>query len=332
MTTKNDRDRDEAHPSYGMVGLSRTMNGTRGTRLFGSALDNHQGTMRLTVKRGVRRRENGHDWYFAREYLIDIEMSAAQFVEFITNPNVGDGVPCTIRYARDEGTGGKLERMDDVPDAPTEIDHIRSSFASSLTDMIGTMKARRAEIDKITAGLSARARESLRVGLDVITQQLASNVPYILTQLEEASGKVVTAAKHEVEAFVATVLRSAGMEAIAEGRMPKALAPPRPWDGLCQAGKHGLDYQSQACDVCAEGNARANASGPSRVRATAVAVTTIGHGGRGWRILDGAHAGIVFAVSEGDRHRWIQGQDVVVRFSPDDQFAFVDGLKDEAPR
>lgn len=217
------RPEPETHPSYGMVGLQRTMNGTRANRLHGSAVRDHAGTMRLVIKRGAVTHELHRDWHYGREELIEIEMSAAKYVELITNPNVGDGVPCTIRYARDESTGGKLARMPDVPDAPTEVERVKDDFGAELDTMVKVLRERRADIDTLTAELSAKSREAIRIALDVMIQQVTSNIPFVLDQFHKASDKVVTAAKHEIEAFTSSVLRAAGMEAIADGRIPKAL-------------------------------------------------------------------------------------------------------------
>lgn len=204
------------HPSYAMVGLSRTMNG-RGVALFGSALDDHHSTMRLRICRAVREHDLHQDRYFGREQIIEIEMSAAQFVEMITTPNQGDGVPCTLRRLKGAG------EIPDVPTEATEVNRVKENFADDLQDMVKVMKERRADIEKLTGKLTAKAQQEIRIALDVIIQQMTSNIPFVLDQFNEASTRVVTAAKHEIEAFTTTVLRSAGMEALAEGRLPKML-------------------------------------------------------------------------------------------------------------
>jgi hypothetical protein len=213
----------ETHPSYGMVGLSKTT-GTGGgqTRLFGSALDRHYGTIRLTIRRAERHHDLHRDWYFGRQELIEVEMSAAQFVEFVTSPNVGSGVPCTLRYRTNDA--GQIERIPDPPAVKTESVQITDSIEDSIASAVKRMRTERAEIETITSGLSAKLKEKLRVRLDVMIQQLDSNVPFILSQFKEATGRVVSAAKNEVESFVSTVLHRAGMEAIAEGRLPKLLS------------------------------------------------------------------------------------------------------------
>ena len=206
------------HPAYAMVGLARTMNG-RNVHLFGSALEDHHSTMRLRICHAVRQHDLHEDRYFARGEIIEIEMSSAQFVEMITNPNHGNGVPCTLRHL--EGVG----RIADIPVEETEVNRVKENFASDLQDMIIAMREQRADIERLTAKLPTATKERLRVALDVIIQQLESNVPFVLRQFNEASERVVSAAKHEIEAFTTMTLRAAGMEAIAEGRFPAKMLP-----------------------------------------------------------------------------------------------------------
>lgn len=211
------------HPSYGMLSIGRSM-GTLDKRLFGSSLKSHHGTIRLTVHPGYMQHELNHDWYHSRsEVLFEIELSAAQFAEAITSINAGS-TPCTIRVNND----GDVE---DPPELETEVERVKNRFAGDLKDMIQVMKERRAEIEKLTASLGAKAKQRLKIELDVMVQQLTSNAPYVLEQFDQATEKVVVSAKTEIESFAMHVLHAAGLEAVAEGRLPKLLAAsaePRP--------------------------------------------------------------------------------------------------------
>lgn len=203
------------HPSYGMLSISRSMN-TNTTRLFGSALRSHHGTIRLSVQPGYMQHELNHDWYHSTaQTLFEIEMSATQFAEAITSLN-SNPTPCTIRF----NNGW----VDDPPDIETEVERVKNRFGADLKDMVQVLKERRAEIEKLTSKLSDKAKQQLKIELDVMVQQLTSNIPYVLEQFDAATEKVVTSAKTEIEAFASHALRAAGLEAIAEGRLPKMLA------------------------------------------------------------------------------------------------------------
>lgn len=203
------------HPSYGMLSIGRSMS-THAKRLFGSSLKSHHGTIHITVSPGYMQHDLNHDWYHSRsQTLFEIELSAAQFAEAITSINSGQ-TPCTIRF-----NNGFIE---DPPDIETEVERVKNRFGNDLKDMIQVMKERRAEIEKLTDKLGPKQKEKLRIELDVMIQQLTSNAPYVLEQFDKATEKVVTSAKTEIESFAMHVLHATGLEAIAEGRLPKMLA------------------------------------------------------------------------------------------------------------
>jgi hypothetical protein len=208
---------EREHPSYGVLHIARTSGGSGAIRLFGSPLATHYGTIRLSISKAKWIHGLHHDRYFGMSKdFIEIEMSAAQFADAITSLNIGSGTPCTIRYV-----GG--ERVPDPPDHATEAEHIRDNFEGSLGKFAAKAREYRARIEELTGKLSAKAREEIRIALDVIEQQLTSNVPFVMDQFQEATTRVATAAKAEVEAFVSHAVRTAGLAAIADGKLPSLL-------------------------------------------------------------------------------------------------------------
>lgn len=214
-----DDDFEREHPSYGLVHITRVTHSTGKTRLFGSPLATHYGTIQLSIGRAKWSHGLHHDRYFGKNLtgeLLEIEMSAAQFADMITSLNIGDGTPCTIR--RVDG-----ERIPDPPNHTTEAEHIRDNFDGSLDKFKAKVRTYRTQIEDLTSKLSSKAREEIRVALDVIEDQFASNVPFVLRQFQAATTKITTAAKAEVEAFVTGAVRAAGLAALAEGRLPTLL-------------------------------------------------------------------------------------------------------------
>ena len=208
---------EREHPSYGILHISRTSGGSGVVRLFGSPLATHYGTIRLTISKAKWIHGLHHDRYYGMsKEFIEVEMSAAQFADAITSLNMGSGTPCTIRYV-----GG--ERVADPPDHATEAEHIRDNFEKSVDKYTAKAREYRKVIDKLTSKLPAKAKEQIRVALDVIEDQLASNVPFVVKQFQEATTRITTAAKAEVDAFVTGVVRAAGLQSIAEGRLPSLL-------------------------------------------------------------------------------------------------------------
>lgn len=190
-------DRKEfTHPSYGMIAFNRSMNG-RPSRLFGSSLDEHYGTVRISIGSGTRIHELNMDRYHGslRGEHIEVEMSAAQFAEVLTHMNQGAGIPCTIRHL-----AGK--RIEDPPPVATETRKIQQDFDKTIHGYAVKAKEYADEIIKLCERLPAKSRERIRINLDVIRQQLTSNVPFVLKQFNEAATRVVTAAKFEIDTFV----------------------------------------------------------------------------------------------------------------------------------
>jgi hypothetical protein len=208
---------EREHESYGILHISRTSGGSGTVRLFGSPLATHYGTIRLTISKGKWIHGLHHDrFYGMSKEFIEVEMSAAQFADAITSLNIGSGTPCTIRYV-----GG--ERVPDPPDHATEAEHIRDNFEKSVDKYTAKAHEYRKVIEKLTSKLPTKAKDQIRVALDVIEDQLASNVPFVVKQFQEATTRITTAAKAEVDAFVTGVVRAAGLQSIAEGRLPSLL-------------------------------------------------------------------------------------------------------------
>ena len=207
---------EREHPSYGILHIARTNGNSK--RLFGSPLAAHYSTIRLSISKGKWIHGLQHDRYFGmNKDFVEIEMSAAQFAEAITSLNMGSGTPCTIRYV-----GG--ERVPNPPDYATEAEHVRNNFKETLGKYTERAHEERKRIEKLTSKLSAKAQEEIRIALDVMEQQLASNVPFVVDQFQEATTRVTTAAKAEVEAFVTHAVRAAGLQAIAEWQVAAAVA------------------------------------------------------------------------------------------------------------
>jgi hypothetical protein len=131
--------------------------------------------------------------------------------------NNGEGTPCTIRYL----TGVEIPSP---PDHATEAEHIRDNFEGSLDKYKAKARTYRKKIEDLTSKLSDKARKEIQSALDVIEDQLANNVPFVVKQFQEATSRITSAAKAEVDAFVTGVVRAAGLEAIAGGKLPSLLS------------------------------------------------------------------------------------------------------------
>lgn len=214
----SDDDFEREHPSYGLVHIARVTGGPGARNLFGSPLAHHYGTIRLSIgsARWIHSLHRDHYQGGLRGEHIEIEMSAAQFADMITSLNMGGGTPCTIRYLAGV-------EVPPPPDHATEAEHIRNNFEGSLDKYKTKVRAYRKKIEDLTDKLSEKARREIRIALNVIEDQLAENVPFMLEQFQAATTQITSAAKAEVDSFVTGMVRAAGIEAITGGKLPSLL-------------------------------------------------------------------------------------------------------------
>lgn len=200
----------EKHPSWGMAEFSRATHGGP-VRLFGSSLKQHATTVVLSIRKGERKHELGQDWYSADEELIEVEFSAAQFAALLTTMNIANGVPCTIRRVL-------MERMPDVPEDLRETERVQESARVRFEGITGSLRELVEQADALLkrGDLKAGERRNTRDLLAKIAQDIEANMPFMLRQFEEATEKIATAAKAEVDAFLTTAATRLGMKRLAE--------------------------------------------------------------------------------------------------------------------
>lgn len=202
------------HPSYGMVGLSRvTTNGSR--VLFGSTLASHHHTIVLRVHEAEMRIDRDLHMERAcatRVPIVEVELSAAQFAELLTTMNVGDGIPCTLR-----SVNGKS--MPDPPDVPVESANVRADFAAKMAKVKPDLARRARELmDELPASLKASTRRQIEIKLGNIVDAVAGNATFALDQFQQATARVASAAKAEIDAVVTHVVQATGIEALRQMR------------------------------------------------------------------------------------------------------------------
>lgn len=198
------------HPAYGMVQFSRVTGSPQ--VLFGSSIQ-PQSWIELTIRRGEVNHDLGKDWFFGHGEIISVQLSPAQFAELLTSMNVGTGVPCTIEHVN----GEKMPRltMEDIPkEAASIINHMREKgqeitkhfqrFEDKMKQLVGEKK------------ISKKMADEIEGTFFKLKQDLQSNLPFYLDQLNKSSEKIVVAKKAEVDAFVSTIITRMGLEKLDE--------------------------------------------------------------------------------------------------------------------
>lgn len=202
----------EAHESYGMIGVVRGQS-TNPQNLFGSSIQ-HRSTISIVIHSAEHVRDLSTDWYHAQRQLIEVEMSQAQFAEMITSPNIGDGVPCTIRRI-----DGKL--MEEPP-FESKKDIFNREFQEQMQKIVDedTPYMQEAlEILNNKSSITKGDRETIKSAISMLLQEVKSNLGFTYKQFQEQMDKTVQEAKAEVESFVETKVRSLGVDAL-RAQMP----------------------------------------------------------------------------------------------------------------
>lgn len=203
-----DEETKETHPSYGMIQFSRI---SGAGHLFGSPLSQHFGTIHVRIAKGERCHDTGNDYYRPKGQLVEIELSAAQFAEAITCMNVGNGVPCTLRWIAGVGS------VEEVPHTEnTEMWRAQEAFKKKMSSVVMAVKKHNETIaqimqkDRITKDDRAKVNELV----DYVVREVHVNAPWWVEQFAETTGKVAAKAKAEVAAMFEHAIRSTGMQHI----------------------------------------------------------------------------------------------------------------------
>lgn len=197
----------ESHESYGMIGVNRKQ--SNGSSLFGSSIEHHT-VFSLTIRGAEKHRDLNEDRYYGRDELIQVDMSANQFLELMTNMNVGFGVPCTLRRV-----GGKA--IDDCPEV-----NQRKVFEREFEETVKeSSKKLRNVIDKIGAMFAQKTIKKADQGevigmLRSLEMYMNSHISFMNSQFNEAMDKTVSECKSEVAAFVESKINAMGLGALAD--------------------------------------------------------------------------------------------------------------------
>jgi hypothetical protein len=205
--SKFDREDREQHDSFGMIGWSRQH--STGTRLFGSDL-NHSNLISIRVHQAVRERSLSKSWYFSDKLVTEVILSQHQFSEFLCTPNMGDGVPCTIRSTQMERN---IEYRDDLE---TEGDLHKKEFQEQMGTIKHKGKAVRHRLLEMQQGKTIKKGDFKELAdmVDNLVMEMVSNVPFVEESFRKSMDKTVAAGKAEIEAYVQHKVTSAGLTAL----------------------------------------------------------------------------------------------------------------------
>lgn len=200
------------HPAFGMIGFSRVSGGEN--TLFGSSIK-HNDRIVMTLKHGEQDRHLHDDWYYGRGLITEVEMSYSQFAECITAMNVGDGVPCTIRYTEKDG------HIPAIVENNSKREQFRNEFSDTILKAMEQVQDQINEIQKSLddkKSLGVKDRKEMISKLQQVKYNIGSNLDFCVEQFDEQMEKTTLEAKGEIEAFCQNKINSIAQAALVENR------------------------------------------------------------------------------------------------------------------
>jgi hypothetical protein len=189
------------HPAYAQIVACRV---SGHASLYGSDFE-HSHYMTVSIKRSQAHRNLSRDWHFGREELIEVAMSEAQWATFISTPNVGSGIPCTLGHFDGQP----------VPQLPPPK-AVHDTFKEELK---ASMERMQQDLNAISQGLDGPLAKTkvaeLRRKLEWISQRMTDSTGFVAQQFGEHVEVVVEKAKVEISAYAMNVIQRAGIESLA---------------------------------------------------------------------------------------------------------------------
>lgn len=194
----------ETHPSYAMIGAAHA---SGDTYLFGSDFTHH-GFVEITIKNAESIRSLNNDRYHSRKEIVHVMLSEAQWAAFVSRLNMGDGVPCTLRWQVDIGWIPQI--------AGLAVDR-KNQFKREISERFDLARGMLRNIAATIAGsaLPMKTKEHIRRELDGVEMNIGSNQGFAGEQAGKFFEDLTEKAKTEVNAYVTSVVQRAGLDAIA---------------------------------------------------------------------------------------------------------------------
>lgn len=196
------------HPSFATIGASRVQGGS--PTLFASRVDHH-GHVRVSIQ-PAKLYEDGYSETVMGDTrpLIEVMMSEAQWVAFISRMNIGTGTPCTLLYA----ATGPTEAVPQLPEPEKHIDRM-GRFVDSMSDEHRELVAKNIDrLKSIAESLPKGKQKEVEGIIEALTKTLNSNLAFSKKMLTEHTEKAIVQAKTEIDAFTKGVVTQLGLNSL----------------------------------------------------------------------------------------------------------------------
>lgn len=200
------------HPAYAQIAVFRT---SGHATLYDSDFRHHN-TMRISIHCSQLKRDIGRDWHFPREEYIEVELSEAQWATFVSSPNAGSGVPCTLRQLQ----GRSIPKL---PAPKSRVEQFGKEHDAKLAGVLERLNKIEELIDN--SKLSQKDKNAMKSELRIAHMDLTVNREFMGEQFGEHMEKVVERAKTEVNAYQTQMVSKLGMQALAVMQESSANVP-----------------------------------------------------------------------------------------------------------
>ena len=179
------------HQTWGLLNWNRFQGRQK---FFGSDL-NHDSGVTVELREAEVNRSLSQSWNFPLKLIASVRMTESQFAEFLTTPNRGTGVPCTIEHR----SVGKWENMGPVKMMPSEYDMHREEGKKTVRESLNIVNDLKSQINDLKA--SAKAKDALLWQVELIERALGSSIDFVEESFEKRMSQIVQKAKTDIEAF-----------------------------------------------------------------------------------------------------------------------------------
>lgn len=196
---------DETHESWILVGASKV---SGSTHLFDSELE-HRHFVSVRISRCVRKRDLHRDWLFAKDQIVEFDMSMAQWGAFVSSFGDGSGVPATLTWlSNHEADDPRVPAAPHAPRLKVSADEVQASAEEALDKM---QTATDALVEAFERNAGRKEMRSLIEDVSHHVRQAPGNMRFASDSLTKHVENVVTKAKADIEAAVQQAARQ-GME------------------------------------------------------------------------------------------------------------------------
>lgn len=203
------------HPSFGAIRLSRVQGGHY---LFGSSVQ-HQNLVMLEVyeAEAVEDEFTKETRTHNKKQIVQVLLSNAQFAEFISQWNMGEGVPCTL--SRRPIDGFTLASFSAPPPERTTRETFQALVDETVDEVTKDINDAMKEILEIVEPrLTKKEKDRLRSVMSKL-ENAGPNLKFARKVLHESLEKMLARGKVEMEAAGRSLLQRMGVGALTEQAM-----------------------------------------------------------------------------------------------------------------